>query len=272
VPPQNVFNEMSYGGPMLWWLYPRFKPFIDGRGDAYTVEFWETKYLPALRAESQWPAIFREYDVHAVLLPIRAPGEIPKLAQTLFADPRWALVAYNDDSLFFLERTPTNAGVIARGEYRLIWPGDWSLSALASDEERVRAADEILRAAALAPDSVFVRTAMARVCLATERYAQAVELLAALTRVPGASANHWRDYGYALYCTRNFAEARRVFARMIRNRMQPGFAAYMNHYLALEEFDVAAARDWLARALALEPGNPAYLSARTNLESVACRR
>ncbi|MBI3878175.1 MAG: hypothetical protein HY300_19815, partial [Verrucomicrobia bacterium] len=39
VPPQRLFNEMRFGGSMLWWLWPEFPPFIDGRGDAYPEEF-----------------------------------------------------------------------------------------------------------------------------------------------------------------------------------------------------------------------------------------
>ena len=49
VPSQNVFNDMRFGGPMLWKLYPRFKPFVDGRGDAYSEEFWKTEYLPVVQ-------------------------------------------------------------------------------------------------------------------------------------------------------------------------------------------------------------------------------
>lgn len=272
VPPQNIFNEMSYGGPMLWWLYPRFKPFIDGRGDAYTEHFWQTKYLPVMHGEPGWRDIFRDYDLHAVLLPMREPGAIPKLGRILFADPAWALVAYNDDALLFLERTPTNAPLIARHAYQAIWPGDWSLAALESTATRDQAAKEVARAAELAPESVFVRTAAARLCMATEQYSEAAKILEGLTQVPGASENHWRDYGYALYCTHRYPEAGRVFTRMIRKRMLPGFAAYMNHHIALGDYDMSAARDWLAQALTFEPANPTYLAARSKLESFAYRR
>jgi len=93
VPPQNMFHSMRYAGGMLWWLYPRFRPFLDGRGDAYTPEFWQKQYFPLLQAEPGWRELLKKYDVHAAWLPIGVTREVSALAKLLFDDPQWALVA-----------------------------------------------------------------------------------------------------------------------------------------------------------------------------------
>jgi hypothetical protein len=266
VPPQNIFNEMRYGGSMLWWLYPRFKPFIDGRGDAYTEEFWQNEYLPVLRVEPAWREIFQKYQVHGVLLPIHSRQAISKFAQALFSDPQWALVAYNDDTLLFLERTESNREIISQNEFRLVWPGDWAFSAVTT-QTLEPASKEAKRAFARSPNSIFALTGLTRVSMIAGDYARAAELLSILTRERGAGENYWRDYGYSLFRLKRLDEADKVFSHMIKNRLLPGFAYYMKHYVSLEHQNPAQAETYLAKALEIEPANASYQAARTNLNA-----
>jgi hypothetical protein len=267
VPPQNLFNEMRYGGSILWWLYPRFKPFIDGRGDAYSEAFWRKEYLPVLRSEPGWRETLHTYDTHAVLLPIDSPQHVPKLAQTLFDDPQWALVAYNDDTLLFLERTETNQNVIATHQFRLIWPGDWTFAKLDSADTKRAATAEAQRALNLAPESVFAQTAFARACLVNDRFEQAAQLFGWLTQRKGASEKYWRDYGYALFRLGQLDKAEGVFSHMTKHKLAPGFAFYMRHVIALHRRDPNAAAKFLSQALEIEPDNSQFRAARTNLDA-----
>jgi pentatricopeptide repeat protein len=266
VPPQNIFNEMRYGGSMLWWLYPRFKPFIDGRGDAYSVQFWKTDYIPVLQARPGWQDIFGKYHVTAALLPIYEDRTLPPLARTLHDDPDWALVAFNDHTLFFLRRTDANHDIIARHEFRRIWPGDWSLAAIDTLATRGEAAAEAKRAFEFSPDGLFVRTATARVYFVNEQYGSSIELLRDILYKQDGGANYLRDFGYALFRTGQFKEADRVFKRMIRGNLLPGFAWYMRHAIALQEKRYADARAALAEAIRLEPDNADYRGALGRLD------
>lgn len=266
VAPQRFFNDMRYGGSMLWWLYPRFKPFIDGRGDAYSETFWKTEYWPVLDAASGWQDVLRKYDVHGVLLAVSESRVFPGLAFALHNDQAWALVAFNDDTLLFLERTPVNHTVISRHEFRYLWPGDRTLFALNDPVTRGQAMSEARRALVCSPDSQFARTAAARACFLNEAFGEASRLLGLVVRESIVNETYLRDYGYALFRSGQLAAADRVFARMIRDRQMPAFACYMRHFIALSQNRPAKARVALQRAIDAEPGNATYREAMKDLD------
>ena len=272
VPEQNLFNEMRYGGSMLWWLYPKFKPFIDGRGDAYSERFWRTEYIPVIKDKPYAEDILKKYSVHGALLPVYEDRTLPPIAPRLHAHPDWALVAFNDHTLLFLERTAANQPVIARHEYRLLWPGDWSLAALDAPETRAEATAEAKRAFEFAPDSFFAETALARAFFVNEQYAAVVEILRGVVREKDIGANYLRDFGYALFRLGRLEEADQVFARLIRRNLLPGFAWYLRSFIASEQGRSADARNCLAAAIKAEPGNAEYRDALQRLDREAPRR
>jgi pentatricopeptide repeat protein len=267
VPSQNLFNEMRYGGSMLWWLYPRFKPFIDGRGDAFSEQFWKTEYLPVISSRPESQEILAKYNVTGALLPVYEDRTLPPLARTLHADKDWALVAFNDHTLFFLRRTAANEGVIARREFRLIWPGDSSLAAMDAPGTRAQATAEAKRAFEFSSDSPFARTAVARAYFVNEQFAPAAVILREFASQKDAGVNYLRDFGYALFRLGQYREADKVFARMVRRNLLPGFAGYMRHFIALEEGRSADARRFLGEAIKAEPGNREYREALSHLAS-----
>jgi len=266
VSPQRVFNEMRFGGSMLWWLWPKFPPFIDGRGDAYPTEFWRREYHPILYAETGWQELLRKHDARAVLLPIVKPREVPTMAKALRADPGWALVAFNDHALLFLERTATNRAVISKHEFRLLWPGDWNFANITPDTAATAKA-EAERARGFEPDSLLAQTALARAALVGGDFETAAKRLAVLTRRPGSGENYWRDYGYALFRLGRLDEAERAFAHMTQRGLAPGFAWFMRHHLALQRRDVPEADRCLTRALEAEPQNTEFKAARANFDA-----
>src|SRR5207249_6046886 len=119
-------------------------------------------------------------------------------------------------------------------------------------------ASEGKRAVARSASGLSALTAGARVSIAAGDYARAAELLSILTREKGVGENYWRDYGYSLFRLKRLDEADKVFSHMIKNRLLPGFAYYMKHYVCLERRNPAQAETYLAKALELEPANPAY--------------
>jgi hypothetical protein len=267
VPQQGVFNEMRYGGSMLWWLYPRFKPFIDGRGDAYSETFWLKEYFPLLEAKTGWRDVLKAHDVHCALLPFPELGEPLPLVQALLSDPQWALVAFNDQTVAFLERTETNRQIIAKREFKVLRPGDWSFTWAESADAREQGAAEVERLLEASPDSRFARTAKVRLFMSSGRFAEAVnELRGILSDYPEAGQMYWRDYGYALCRIGQLDTADKVFSRMISKNQLSGFACFMRYHIALQRQDLTTARRFLTRALSIEPGNPEYCLARTNLD------
>jgi hypothetical protein len=269
VPPQGVFNEMRYGGSMLWWLYPRFKPYIDGRGDAYSETFWQTGYLPLLDARSDWKDVLKAHDLHCVLLPFPELGEPLALVRALLSDPDWALVAFNDQTVLLAQRTETNRELIAQWEFKVLRPGGWDFAWVDSPDKRNQGTAEVERLLAASPDSRFARTAEVRLAMSSGRFPAAVAQLQAILReYPEAGEAYWRDYGYALCRIGQLDSADRVFSRMISKNQLSGFASFMRYHIAFERHDLPSARRFLARALEIEPNNAQYCLARTNLDQV----
>jgi len=270
VPPQNIFNEARYGGGILWWLYPRFKPFIDGRGDAYTPEFCQNEYLPVYRAQNDWREKLRKYDLHAVWLPILEGRRMPGLAQALFTDPEWALVAFNDHSVLFLERTELNQETISKNEFRHISPADLAFTKITPETLKAAAA-EADRALTRSPDSHIARTAAARTKLMLGDFGKAAILYAALVDAGPAAAAYWRDYGYCLFMSGQHGAADDVFNKLIQEQSLVPYAYYMRHWIAVEQRKWAEADAFLANALALEPSNSEFREARVRLDAVLKR-
>ncbi|MBN1558436.1 MAG: tetratricopeptide repeat protein [Lentisphaerae bacterium] len=268
---QNVFNHMRYGAGMLWRLYPDFRPFIDGRCEAYGKAFWRDVYLPAARGEPVWRDVFARYGVTGALLTLRHGPVGGRLARALHADPDWALVAFDDETLLFLKRTEQNAPAIAAHAFRILWPPDRTLAAV-TPENAGAARREARRALAAAPGSVKARTALARACLLEGDYAAAAQAYERVIRgARRTGAAYRRDYGYALFMAGRWREADAVFSAMIRNGDGAGFPFYMRHHAALAADKPDAARTWLEAALEREPDNAVYRAARERLREAGER-
>ncbi len=265
VPRQHVYNDMRYGGGMLWWLYPDFRPFIDGRFEAYSLEFWRDVYGPVSRGRPLWRDVFRRYRVHGALLAVVNESGANSLGRQLHTSPAWALVAFDDRTMLFLERTEENRPVIERSEFKLLWPGDLGLAAVTHGNWEA-AVQEARRALELAPESVLARTALARSWMLGGRFGQAADAYGEIVRRRAGGPNHWRDYGYCLYQAGRYDEAAKVFRRLIRRNVHPGFAAYMLHYIEVRGGDLASAARHLRLAVEKEPQNREYRSTLARFE------
>jgi hypothetical protein len=93
----NLFNEFTWGGYVLFRLWPEQKVFIDGQTDFYGVELVKD-YLTALDARDDWEAILEKYNVDWALL----PGNVP-LAKMLKSNSEWHIL-YEDDISVILRK------------------------------------------------------------------------------------------------------------------------------------------------------------------------
>jgi hypothetical protein len=268
-PRQRLFNEMRFGGSMLWWLWPKFPPFIDGRGDTYTPEFWQKEFMPILYAQPGWKEKLAAGDMHAVLVPI-INAEVTMLANTLRGETNWALVSFNDTAMLFLERTELNRDVIARHEFKQLWPGDRGYTNIVPGNVAARAEAE--RALASDPRGLFAQTAVARAAFVNGDFQRAAAMLGPLARRRGVEGDYWRDYGYALFRLGRMDEADEVFRRVAKRGPRQGFAWFMRHHIALAREDVAGADECLREALRFEPENPEYRAARARFDAAMGKR
>jgi hypothetical protein len=77
-----------------------------------------------------WPAIVEEYRVNTLLLPIVSAGRLGPI-------DGWGMVFWDDASCVLVRRTPQNAPLLSRLEYRLFRPG-WHFQEIQTPGASVR--------------------------------------------------------------------------------------------------------------------------------------
>lgn len=85
----TIFTDDTWGGYLIYRLYPANRVFIDSRSDFYGASFDE-KYLDVMNVRYGWEKNLDHYRVNAILLPVETP-----LVATLKESPRWHAV-YDD--------------------------------------------------------------------------------------------------------------------------------------------------------------------------------
>ncbi len=94
---EPIFAPDSWGGYLIYRLYPRNKVFVDDRHDLYGEDFMR-EYLKTVRLAPDWDGFLKEKKVNWALLPAGS-----SLANMLKETARWNLV-YQDGTSVLLER------------------------------------------------------------------------------------------------------------------------------------------------------------------------
>jgi len=94
-PVGNMFNSYSWGGYLIWRLYPEYPVYIDGRADVYGDAFLNN-YMSVYLAQPGWQQTLESYSVHFVLI---EPGS--NLANTLQQTSGWKIVFENKGCILF---------------------------------------------------------------------------------------------------------------------------------------------------------------------------
>ncbi|MFH0763677.1 MAG: hypothetical protein V1927_01580 [Candidatus Omnitrophota bacterium] len=114
-PRGNIFNDMPLGGPMIWFLYPDYRVFIDGRFEAYDkAEFWIDDYFHILTTKKGWEDKLNKYNVTMCLLSY-GPGEKEDFIGRVLQNSRdWRIVAFDGYTALFMKDTPENHDIILK--------------------------------------------------------------------------------------------------------------------------------------------------------------
>jgi hypothetical protein len=94
---EPIFSLDSWGGYLIYRLYPDVKVLVDDRHDFYGEPFLRD-YLKVLHVEPGWDTVLDNLHVNLVLMPTKS-----KLAQALRGSPTWRLT-YEDDTAVVFQR------------------------------------------------------------------------------------------------------------------------------------------------------------------------
>jgi hypothetical protein len=96
----HMFNYFTWGGYLLYALYPQQRVFIDGQTDFYG-ETLTREYNQVTILADDWAAILQKYAVDWIIYPTQAP-----LSQFLGERADWTLIFRDDTASIFVRRSP----------------------------------------------------------------------------------------------------------------------------------------------------------------------
>jgi len=108
-----MYNFYTWGGFLIWSLYPDYKVFIDGRALDNNVAATADGIL---KTYPGWESRLEAFDINFIAVPVvyRESGHIVPLATALVGRDDWKLVFLDQNSALFVKDAPENAEVIAR--------------------------------------------------------------------------------------------------------------------------------------------------------------
>jgi hypothetical protein len=92
---EPVFTQDSWGGYLIYRLFPQTKVVVDDRHDLYG-EYFLREYLKVLHVEPGWQSVLDNWKVNLVVMPRNSP-----LTAALYSDPLWRAVESDDVATTF---------------------------------------------------------------------------------------------------------------------------------------------------------------------------
>jgi tetratricopeptide (TPR) repeat protein len=99
----NVFNTFLSGGPLLWKVYPQWRPFCDGRANLYGGDFAD-RYRRAMSDPTDWEAWMREQSVSVAYIQYGAATD-RTLLQYLVKSRVWDLLYFDHAACIFVHQS-----------------------------------------------------------------------------------------------------------------------------------------------------------------------
>jgi hypothetical protein len=108
-----MYNFYTWGGFLMWRLYPQYKVFIDGRALDQNIS-WTADSI--LKTYPEWRNQLEAFNINFIVIPVifRESGHIIPLAPALVEEDEWKLVFLRNNSAVFVRDVPKNWEYISR--------------------------------------------------------------------------------------------------------------------------------------------------------------
>lgn len=103
--PREMFTADLWSGTYLWRFHPDRRVYMHNQLEVYGERFWREAYLPVLGAEPGWQEILERRGVRAAMLRYTGERYKQRIADAMFADPRWTLVYWDDLAMILVRDT-----------------------------------------------------------------------------------------------------------------------------------------------------------------------
>jgi tetratricopeptide (TPR) repeat protein len=116
--PGQIFNSYSEGGYFTWRMGPKYRDYIDGRGDPFGAELFERNGTLQLTPPDspEWQIEAERYDINAIMIPLARYDALqffPLLRQFCVSNT-WRPVYLDEVSIVFLRRRPETENMVQR--------------------------------------------------------------------------------------------------------------------------------------------------------------
>ena len=114
-----IFNNFDVGSFLIWKLYPEEKVFVDGRPEAYSVDFFSKIYKPMQEDLASWQKYSEEYKINYIFF---GHTDMTPWARTFLSyisqNPNWPLIYLDGSTAIFIKHTPANLKLIKKFEIK----------------------------------------------------------------------------------------------------------------------------------------------------------
>jgi hypothetical protein len=106
-----MYNYYTWGGYLIWSIYPEYQVFIDGRAIDNIVNRTADDILKTQRG---WASKLDAYGINFVVIPVafRESGHIVPLGPALAENNKWKLIFLRNNSAIFVRDVPKNKDLI----------------------------------------------------------------------------------------------------------------------------------------------------------------
>lgn len=120
--PLNLFNDFNSGNYLIFYAWPKYKVFIDGRTELYPNSFLDTYFKIMKGDKKAFDSQAEKFNINTVLLN-NATANIPNaFFKMLYSHPKWQLVFFDASGVVFVKRTQRNESLINRFSVNLkLW-------------------------------------------------------------------------------------------------------------------------------------------------------
>lgn len=141
-PAGMLFNDYDLGGYLMFWLYPEYPVFIDGRTDLYGKGFFLRHR--DLMLGRDWRSEFDNRRVNLVVVNYAYAMAPASIIAELDTSSDWSLVFWDDRAMVYV-RNRTNPALVERCAYRAVKPAQSPVRFMSTPELAREAFAEIER-------------------------------------------------------------------------------------------------------------------------------